>query len=66
MTYSTAIIFNDAEDFFFFFTYSQLGPSFSNLSVKYSQSELLLLKPLCSEAPGRDSNPGWKDLWQGH
>ena len=34
--------------FFFFFTYSQPGPSLINLFVQYSP-----LRPLCGEAPGR-------------
>ena len=41
-------------------THSQSGPGFINfLCVKYSQSNL---PPLCVEAPGRDSNPGWACL----
>ena len=42
--------------------YSQPGPIFINLFVQYSQSDLLPLRPLCGEAPGRDSNPGRADL----
>ena len=34
-------------------------------TVQYSQSDLLPLRPLCGEAPGRDSNPGWADLVEG-
>ena len=32
-------------------SYSQPGPSFINLFVQYSQSDLLPLRPLCGEAP---------------
>ena len=47
----------------FAFTYSQLGPSFLNLFVQYSQIDLPPLRPLCGEAPpGRDSNPGRAEL----
>ena len=42
--------------FCFFPTYSQPGPSFISLFVQYSQSDLPLLRPLCGEAPGRDSS----------
>ena len=48
-----------------FLTYSQPGPSFINLFVQYSQSDLPPLRPLCGEAPGRDSNPGRADLVAG-
>ena len=51
---------------FFFITYSQPGPSFINLFVQYSQSDLRPLRPLCGEALGvRDSNPGRADLVTG-
>ena len=49
---------------FFFFTYSQPGPSF-NLFVQNSLSYLPPLRPLCGEAPGRDSNLGRADLVAG-
>ena len=51
----------------FYLTYSQPGPSFFffNLFVQYSQSDLPPLRPLCGEAPGRDSNPGRADLMAG-
>ena len=39
-------------------TYSQHGPSFINLFVQYSQSDLPPLRPLCGEAPSTDLNPG--------
>ena len=41
-----------------FFTYSQPGPSFINLLIQYAQSDLPPHRPLCGEAPGRDSKPG--------
>ena len=46
----------------FLLTFSQSGPSFINLFVQYSQSDLPPLRPLYGEAPGRDSNPGRADL----
>ena len=49
----------------FFFTYSQHGPSFINLFVQFSQSDLPPLRPFCGEVPGRDSNPGRADLVAG-
>ena len=51
--------------FYYFFTYSQPGHSFINFFVQYSQSDLPPLRPLCSEAPGRDSNLGRADLVAG-
>ena len=51
--------------FLVFFIYSQPEPSFINLFVQYSQSDLPPLRPLCGEAPGRDSNPGRADLVAG-
>ena len=48
-----------------FFTYSQHGPSFINLFVQFSPSDLPPLRPFCGEVPGRDSNPGRADLVAG-
>ena len=36
-----------------------------NVFVQYSQSGSLPLRPLCGDAPGRDSNLGWVDLVAG-
>ena len=59
------LCFSCSHKCFFFLTYSQPGPSFIILFVQYSQSDLPPLRPLCGEAPGRDSNPGRADLVAG-
>ena len=41
-----------SESFFSFLTYSQLFPSFLNLFLQYSQSNLPPLRPLCEETSG--------------
>ena len=65
--YSHIVQLASAELFisFFFFSYSQPGPSFINLFVQYSQSDLPPLRPLCGEAPARDTNLGRVDLVAG-
>ena len=42
-----------------------MGLVFIILFVQYSQSDLPPLRPLCGEAPGRDSKPGRADLVAG-
>ena len=43
---------------FFYLQPAYSGPSFINLFLQYSQSALPPLRPICGEAPGRDSNRG--------
>ena len=50
---------------FIVFNLQPIWAKFDNLFVQYSQSDLPPLRPLCGEAPGRDSNPGRADLVAG-
>ena len=42
----------------FFLTYSQPGPSYFNIFVQYSQSDLQPLRPLLLRGPGPRIEPG--------
>ena len=50
---------------YFFLLTANLGLVLLILFVQFSQSDLPPLRPLCSEAPGLDSNPGRADLVAG-
>ena len=56
-------ICSESFDILFSPTYSVPGPR--NWFEQHSQSDLPPLRPLCDEAPDRDSNPGRADLLTG-